>query len=86
MLLLTEGPHMYYVDPAHMELKGQIPWSVQLRPEAKNFKTFFVHTVKVMKNNWQLTDIKVFKITEEDYHTVNKLMIPHSVHGNVLNN
>lgn len=45
MLLLTEGPHLYYVDPTHMELKGQIPWSKQLRPEAKNFRVFFVHTV-----------------------------------------
>lgn len=47
MLLLTEGPHLYYVDPAHMELKGQIPWSKQLRPEAKNFRIFFVHTVSL---------------------------------------
>ncbi|XP_048762659.1 3-phosphoinositide-dependent protein kinase 1-like [Ostrea edulis] len=44
MLLLTEGPHLYYVDPANQVLKGQIPWSEELRPEAKNFKTFFVHT------------------------------------------
>ncbi|VDI81121.1 3-phosphoinositide-dependent protein kinase 1-like isoform X2 [Mytilus galloprovincialis] len=44
MLLLTEGPHLYYVDPANKVLKGQIPWSEDLRPEAKNFKTFFIHT------------------------------------------
>ncbi|GAB6025883.1 hypothetical protein CHUAL_011858 [Chamberlinius hualienensis] len=44
MLLLTTGPHLYYVDPAAMVLKGEIPWSNQLRPESKNFKTFFVHT------------------------------------------
>ncbi|XP_062573314.1 3-phosphoinositide-dependent protein kinase 1-like isoform X2 [Saccostrea cucullata] len=44
MFLLTEGPHLYYVDTANMVLKGQIPWSEELRPEAKNFKTFFVHT------------------------------------------
>lgn len=44
MLLLTEGPHLYYVDPATKILKGQIPWSKDLRPEAKNFKTFFIHT------------------------------------------
>lgn len=44
MLLLTEGPHLYYVDPVNQVLKGQIPWSEELRPEAKNFKTFFVHT------------------------------------------
>uniref|UniRef100_A0A8C7XZW6 3-phosphoinositide-dependent protein kinase 1 n=1 Tax=Oryzias sinensis TaxID=183150 RepID=A0A8C7XZW6_9TELE len=43
-LLLTEGPHLYYVDPVNRVLKGEIPWSLELRPEAKNFKTFFVHT------------------------------------------
>ncbi|XP_037241542.1 3-phosphoinositide-dependent protein kinase 1 isoform X2 [Falco rusticolus] len=43
-LLLTEGPHLYYVDPVNKVLKGEIPWSLELRPEAKNFKTFFVHT------------------------------------------
>ncbi|XP_034987388.1 3-phosphoinositide-dependent protein kinase 1 [Zootoca vivipara] len=43
-LLLTEGPHLYYVDPVNKILKGEIPWSLELRPEAKNFKTFFVHT------------------------------------------
>jgi len=44
MLLLTQGPHMYYVDPATMVLKGEIPWSAELRTEPKNFKIFFVHT------------------------------------------
>ncbi|KRY00653.1 3-phosphoinositide-dependent protein kinase 1, partial [Trichinella pseudospiralis] len=44
MFLMTEGPHLYYVDPVNMELKGQIPWTQELRTEAKNFKIFFVHT------------------------------------------
>ncbi|XP_063243207.1 3-phosphoinositide-dependent protein kinase 1 isoform X2 [Bacillus rossius redtenbacheri] len=44
MLLLTTGPHLYYVDPVNMVLKGQIPWSPELRVEPKNFKIFFVHT------------------------------------------
>ncbi|XP_038064551.1 3-phosphoinositide-dependent protein kinase 1-like isoform X2 [Patiria miniata] len=42
--LLTEGPHLYYVDPENMVLKGEIPWSHHLRVEVKNFKTYFVHT------------------------------------------
>ncbi|XP_022091450.1 3-phosphoinositide-dependent protein kinase 1-like isoform X2 [Acanthaster planci] len=42
--LLTEGPHLYYVDPENMVLKGEIPWSPHLRVEVKNFKTYFVHT------------------------------------------
>lgn len=45
--MLTEGPHLYYVDPVNKVLKGEIPWSQELRPEAKNFKTFFVHTVSL---------------------------------------
>lgn len=45
MLLLTTGPHLYYVDPVNMVLKGEIPWSPELRVEPKSFKIFFVHTV-----------------------------------------
>lgn len=44
MLLLTTGPHLYYVDAASMVLKGEIPWSKELRVEPKNFRIFFVHT------------------------------------------
>ncbi|CAL1278763.1 unnamed protein product [Larinioides sclopetarius] len=44
MLLLTTGPHLYYVDPQSLVLKGEIPWSPELRAEPKNFKIFFVHT------------------------------------------
>ncbi|WKY16011.1 hypothetical protein Q1695_001021 [Nippostrongylus brasiliensis] len=46
MFLLTEGPHLFYVDPNSMELKGEVPWSPCMRTEAKNFRTFFVHTPK----------------------------------------
>jgi len=42
--LLTEGPRFFYVDPTNMVLKGEIPWSKELRPEAKNFKILFIHT------------------------------------------
>ena len=28
MLLLTEGPHLYYVDAQAMVLKGEIKWYV----------------------------------------------------------
>lgn len=45
MFLMTEGPHLYYVDPVNMVLKGEVPWSRSVRPEAKNFKVFFMHTV-----------------------------------------
>uniref|UniRef100_A0AAU7B9I7 3-phosphoinositide-dependent protein kinase 1 n=1 Tax=Pyrrhocoris apterus TaxID=37000 RepID=A0AAU7B9I7_PYRAP len=44
MLLLTEGPHIFYVDPVAMTLKGEIPWSEELSTEPKNFKIFFVIT------------------------------------------
>ncbi|XP_073947302.1 phosphoinositide-dependent kinase 1 isoform X2 [Choristoneura fumiferana] len=44
MLLLTTGPRLFYVDPVNMVLKGEIPWSSELRVEAKNFRIFLVHT------------------------------------------
>lgn len=44
MLLLTTGPRLFYVDPANMVLKGEIPWSPELWVEAKNFRIFLVHT------------------------------------------
>ena len=31
MFLLTTGPHIYYVDPSKKVLKGEIPWSKQLK-------------------------------------------------------
>lgn len=46
MLLLTTGPRLIYVDPDKMIKKGEIPWTCDLRVEAKNFKVFFVHTPK----------------------------------------
>lgn len=47
MFLLTLGPHLYYVDPVNMVLKGEIPFSADMKVEAKNFRTFFVHTVSL---------------------------------------
>uniref|UniRef100_A0A146KQF9 3-phosphoinositide-dependent protein kinase 1 n=2 Tax=Lygus hesperus TaxID=30085 RepID=A0A146KQF9_LYGHE len=44
MLMLTEGPRLFYADPSTMTLKGEIPWSATLSAEAKSFKVFFVHT------------------------------------------
>uniref|UniRef100_A0AC35U8N6 3-phosphoinositide-dependent protein kinase 1 n=1 Tax=Rhabditophanes sp. KR3021 TaxID=114890 RepID=A0AC35U8N6_9BILA len=44
MFLLTDGPHLYYIDFVNMEYKGEIPWSESLETESKNFRTFFVHT------------------------------------------
>lgn len=45
MLMLTEGPRLFYADPSTMTLKGEIPWSASLSTEIKSFKVFFVHTV-----------------------------------------
>ena len=44
MFLLTEGPRLFYVDPREKVLKGEIPWSSDIRTEMKSFKIFFVHT------------------------------------------
>ncbi|XP_031563299.1 3-phosphoinositide-dependent protein kinase 1-like [Actinia tenebrosa] len=58
-MILTEGPHLYYVDTSAMVLKGQIPWTKELRAEAKSFKVFFVHTpVKT----YYLEDFKGFAV------------------------
>ncbi|CAI5456786.1 unnamed protein product [Caenorhabditis angaria] len=44
MFILTEGPHLLYVDHSNMVLKGEIPWSPCMQTEIKNFGTFFIHT------------------------------------------
>uniref|UniRef100_A0A7E4W0N5 3-phosphoinositide-dependent protein kinase 1 n=1 Tax=Panagrellus redivivus TaxID=6233 RepID=A0A7E4W0N5_PANRE len=44
MFLLTEGPHLFYVDPVSMELRGEVPFSKEMSAEARNFRSFFVHT------------------------------------------
>ena len=44
MFLLTEGPRLFYVDPKEKVLKGEIPWSADMKTEMKNFRIFFVHT------------------------------------------
>lgn len=50
MLLLTTTPRLIYIDQSQMLVKGEIPWSSELRVEPKNFKIFFVHTVSL--NIW----------------------------------
>ena len=45
-LILTDAPRLYYIDPVDMELKGEIPWSDALQVEQKNWKIFFIHTVR----------------------------------------
>jgi len=44
MFLLTEGPRLFYVDPKEKVLKGEIPWSADMKTEMRNFRIFFVHT------------------------------------------
>eukprot|EP00092_Neocalanus_flemingeri_P018029 GFUD01019514.1.p1 GENE.GFUD01019514.1~~GFUD01019514.1.p1 ORF type:complete len:507 (-),score=121.39 GFUD01019514.1:273-1793(-) len=44
MFLLTEGPRLFYVDPKEKILKGEIPWSSDMKTEMRNFRIFFVHT------------------------------------------
>lgn len=60
MLLLTTGPRLIYIDPVQMVKKGEIPWSVDLRVEAKNFKVFFVHTPN---RTYYLEDPEGFALT-----------------------
>jgi len=54
MFLLTDSagdsntderiPHLYYVDPEKMVLKGEIPWSRCIKTEIRDPRIFFVHT------------------------------------------
>ncbi|KJE94855.1 PkB kinase [Capsaspora owczarzaki ATCC 30864] len=43
-LVLTDKPRCLYIDVDKMEIKGEIPWSTEMRFEVKNKKTFFIHT------------------------------------------
>lgn len=45
-LLLTNKPRIIYIDPKKMVMKGEVPWSTNLKPEAKNNVAWFIHTVK----------------------------------------
>ncbi|KAI6176420.1 3-phosphoinositide-dependent protein kinase 1 [Aphelenchoides bicaudatus] len=44
MFLLTENGRFLYIDTVRNIMKGEVPLSKEVRTEAKNFKTFFVHT------------------------------------------
>lgn len=45
-LILTNKTRIIYIDPKRMSQKGEIPWSINLRPEAKNSIAWFIHTPK----------------------------------------
>jgi len=45
-LILTNKPRIIYIDTKKMVQKGEIPWSANLRPEAKNNTSWFIHTPK----------------------------------------
>lgn len=44
VFLLTEGPRLFYIDPKERVVKGEIPWSREMKTEMKDFRIFFVHT------------------------------------------
>lgn len=43
-LILTDYPRIFYVDPEERIKKGDIPWSANLKVEAKGEKSFLIHT------------------------------------------
>jgi 3-phosphoinositide dependent protein kinase-1 len=45
-LILTSQPRVIYVDPKKMIVKGEVPWSPEIRAEAKNNIAWFIHTVR----------------------------------------
>lgn len=44
-LILTDTPRLIYVDPSKMIERGEIPWSPQLKAEAKDSSQFVVSVV-----------------------------------------
>ena len=42
--LLIEGPQLLYIDPSSKQVKGEIPWSQELRTEPRSFRIFYIHT------------------------------------------
>jgi 3-phosphoinositide dependent protein kinase-1 len=47
MFLLTENGRLLYIDPSRNTMKGEVPLSKEITTEAKNFRTFFIHTVSI---------------------------------------
>eukprot|EP01114_Cavostelium_apophysatum_P019287 TRINITY_DN6173_c0_g1_i1.p1 TRINITY_DN6173_c0_g1~~TRINITY_DN6173_c0_g1_i1.p1 ORF type:complete len:454 (+),score=114.06 TRINITY_DN6173_c0_g1_i1:181-1542(+) len=45
-LILTSKPRIIYIDTKKMVQRGEVPWSQNLRPEAKNNTAWFIHTPK----------------------------------------
>jgi len=45
-LILTNKPRVIYIDTKKMVQKGEVPWSPNLRPEARNNTAWFIHTPK----------------------------------------
>ena len=41
-LILTDGPRLFYVDPTKMEIKGEIPWSKDVKVVVNSEKQFDV--------------------------------------------
>lgn len=41
---MTDLPRLFYVDPAKMIQKGEIPWSNKMRPELKSNRLFIIKT------------------------------------------
>ena len=53
MFLLTEGPKLFYVDPKEKVLKGEIPWSADMKTEMKDFRCCFHRKQHKYKPNLQ---------------------------------
>jgi len=43
-LILTDAPRLFYVDPDKLQVKGEVPWSKDLRVEQKSNRHFLIHT------------------------------------------
>ena len=59
-LILTDSPRLLYVDPEKMELKGEIPWTIEhpVRCTMKNAKEFDIYS-SLSGRTYYLTDAEV---------------------------
>jgi len=45
-LILTNKPRIIYIDTKKNVQKGEVPWSTDIRPEARSKVNWFIHTPK----------------------------------------
>jgi len=63
MLVLTDAPRLFYIDPQSLAVMGEVPWTAELKAQYKTPKTFFIHTPD---RTYYLDDVEKQAITWVD--------------------